>query len=129
MKNKILTADDEKNILYLYKRVFNIDNEYDILQASNGDELVKLYNESLPNSPKVIVTDKDMPSENEGLNAAKKIRSLPKGLETVIFLVSGTLTGKEKSENDKRYKDVDYTLSKPVDMFKLKEMIDEVYKK
>ena len=82
MNSKILIIDDEKDIVYLLRDFFTL-NDFDVITAMNtADALLKVKNE-----PDLILLDINMPGMN-GIEFCKKIRneiSCP-----IIFLTART---------------------------------------
>lgn len=87
MKEKILIADDEEDILTMLKDYFEI-NDYEVFAVSCGEDAIK----KISVNPDIILLDISMP-ETDGIEVCKKIRnsvSCP-----IIFLTART------EENDK----------------------------
>lgn len=80
---KILLVDDEPDIRELVG--YNLANEgYQILEAEDGEEAVKIANE---NQPHLIIMDVMMPNM-DGITACEQIRQNPKLQATVIMFLS-----------------------------------------
>ena len=69
MKNKILIADDEADILSMLDSFFR-SKDYDVLMASNGEEALK----QVEHNPDIILLDINMPGL-DGLEVCERIRN------------------------------------------------------
>ncbi|MGD9809262.1 MAG: response regulator transcription factor [Deferribacterales bacterium] len=116
---KVLIADDElrlRKVVSLHMKK----SGFDIIEASNGLQAVKLAEE---HSPDVIVLDVMMP-EKTGLEACAELKANEKFANTPIIL----LTAMADSEDMKKGTDAgaDAYLTKP---FSPKELIDVIKSK
>jgi CheY-like chemotaxis protein len=68
-KKKVLVADDESSVLYSVRRILG--NEHSIIEASNGEQAVRL---AQTHKPDIIFMDTMMP-EKDGLTALSEIRA------------------------------------------------------
>jgi two-component system alkaline phosphatase synthesis response regulator PhoP len=68
-RKTVLIADDEPSVLYSVKRILG--NEYSIIEASNGEQAVRL---AQSHKPDIIFMDTLMP-EKDGLIALSEIRA------------------------------------------------------
>lgn len=83
MKNfKILIADDDKNIQFAFRKVFERES-YDVISADDGDEVIKKIE---IHSPNVIFMDISMP-KMDGLITLSEIRK--RGINTPVILITG----------------------------------------
>ena len=90
-EKKILIVDDEpRNLKILHKR---LDPFYDLVEASSGEEALKLIDEGLV--PGLVVLDIMMPGI-DGYQVAAKLRENPRIKLTKIILVSGKAMIDEK---------------------------------
>lgn len=80
---KILCVDDEPNVLRALQRIF-IDDEYEIVTATSGEEGLKILNEFKPFQ--VVISDYRMPAIN-GVEFLKSVYQ--KWPETVRIILSG----------------------------------------
>ena len=69
---KILVVEDDDQIRTLIKRMLEGENEYDVSEAQNGDEAIKLVRKT---EYDLIITDIIMP-EKEGIETIKEIRQI-----------------------------------------------------
>ena len=84
MKNKILIADDEKDLLEMMKNHFESEG-YIVQTATSGEEAVEKYQAFRPD---LIILDLILP-EKDGVEACIEIRNIPKSKEPAIaFLTS-----------------------------------------
>lgn len=80
---KILIADDDDVMRLMVKRMMEHD-DYDILEATNGEECLKIFYEQLP---EVILLDAMMPVM-DGFTACERIQSSPEGKGTPILMIT-----------------------------------------
>lgn len=83
LKAKILIAEDEIAQQELLR--YNLEAEgYDLTIADNGEDAVLLFEEE---EPDLVILDWMMPRQS-GIEACRQIRSLPKGREIPIIMLS-----------------------------------------
>lgn len=82
MNNKILIVDDEKDILFLLRDFFTL-NDFDVFTASDAMNALELIDEK----PDIILLDVNMPEMN-GIELCKRIRN--KIECPIIFLTART---------------------------------------
>ncbi|TGM81756.1 PAS domain S-box protein [Leptospira mtsangambouensis] len=116
--NKILVVEDNPVNLGLMKNfIKRILPEVKILEAQNGEEAVRVFQEE---TPSLILMDIQMPVMN-GYDATKEIRKLPKGKTLPIIAVTAGIIAGEKDKclevgmND--------YISKPVQKENLKRIV------
>lgn len=80
---KILIADDDDVMRLMVKRMMEHD-DYDILEATNGEECLKIFYEQMP---EVILLDAMMPVM-DGFTACERIQSSPDGKGTPILMIT-----------------------------------------
>lgn len=119
MERKILIVDDDETNLKLLRVIFQ-NAGYEILEAKNGEEAVKQAKEK---SPALILMDLRMPVM-DGITATKIIKSEPSTAKIpVIIITSFAMVGdSERIISESR---CDGYISKPIDVKKLKEIIDK----
>jgi len=117
---KILIIDDEAPIRKLLRKLFE-KNEYKVLEATNGIQGIKLFNEQHPD---LIISDLIMP-EKEGLETIRDIKKLNPHVP-IIAISGGGIT------DPKMYLDLaskfgaTRTFSKPIDNKVLLSAIKEI---
>jgi len=79
---KILIIDDEAPVRRVLKKLFERNN-YDILEANNGNKGIKLFKEQHPD---LIISDLIMP-EKEGLETIQELKKLDP--DAKIIAISG----------------------------------------
>jgi two-component system NtrC family sensor kinase len=82
-KTKILCVDDEKSVLKSLKRLF-MDDDYDILTASSGEEGLHTLEKASPIS--VVISDYRMPGMN-GVDFLQKVHN--RWPDTIRIVLSG----------------------------------------
>ncbi len=95
MPKKILIADDDINLRGAYKILFS--SEYDVVEASNGRELVE---KAFEVKPDIIITDIVMPALS-GYRAIQKLDRDKKFKNTVVVFNSGNITDQDIYEMHK----------------------------
>ena len=84
LQTKVLLVEDE-GIIRMMMAEFLEDEGYDVMEAWNGDEAVRLLNE--PNHFHILFTDVQMPGNQDGVDVAIHARRLYPRLP--VLVVSG----------------------------------------
>lgn len=113
---KILIVDDDKNIRYSLKRMFE-DKGKSVITAKNGKEALDILDKEMP---ELVVMDIMMPGMN-GLQALKEMRKDWPKLLVIIMTAFGTT---ETAIEAMRLGAYDYIL-KPFDVKKMWELIEK----
>jgi CheY-like chemotaxis protein len=94
-KKKVLVADDESSVLYSVRRILG--NEHSIIEASNGEQAVRL---AQTHKPDVIFMDTMMP-EKDGLTALSEIRAneATKAIPVIMLTGAGYELNKKLAES------------------------------
>ncbi len=108
---KILIADDDKNIRFAFKKAFESKN-IDVVSADNGKDVLRIIGVEKPN---LIFLDVSMPGKN-GLDVLEELNECKVDIPVVIITGFGTMATAIKAVQLGAY---DY-ISKPLD-------IDEIY--
>ncbi len=121
-RQRVLVVDDNKDSAQTLGMMLQIMGN-DVRTAHDGLEAVEKAQEYLP---KVILLDLGMPKLN-GYDVCRRIREQAWGASMVII----ALTGWGQAEDRQRTKEAgfDHHLVKPVDVAKLKELLDEAAKR
>jgi CheY-like chemotaxis protein len=82
-KKKVLVADDESSILYSVRRILG--NEHFVIEASNGEQAVRL---AQTHKPDIIFMDTLMP-EKDGLTALSEIRANENTKTIPVIMLTG----------------------------------------
>ncbi len=82
-KKKVLVADDESSVLYSVRRILG--NEHSIIEASNGEQAVRL---AQTHKPDIIFMDTMMP-EKDGLTALSEIRANDDTKTIPVIMLTG----------------------------------------
>ncbi|MFQ5650001.1 MAG: sigma-54-dependent transcriptional regulator [bacterium] len=110
-KNKILIADDDKNILFAFRKTFESDG-FTVVTATTGAEaLEKVESER----PTLIFMDITMP-EKSGLEALKEIKERGFNVPVVVITGYGTMQTAVKAVQHGAYE----YLTKPLDVDKVR---------
>ena len=80
----ILLVEDDLNIRSLFRKIL-IANGYEVIEASNGEEALKLY-EELKEKPELIILDHLMPKKS-GLEVTKEL--LERHNKQNILIITG----------------------------------------
>lgn len=113
---KVLLVDDNA----LYRAAFRRNlllNNYDVTEAENGEEAVKVWQESRPD---VVITDLSMRTPSEGLDVIRSLKQLDPLLPVVMISAVGTF---EEGAEAQRL-GAERVLSKA----KIDDQIEELYK-
>jgi CheY-like chemotaxis protein len=82
-KKKVLVADDEPSVLYSVGRILG--NEHSIIEASNGEQAVRL---AQTHKPDIIFMDTMMP-EKDGLTALSEIKANEDTKTIPVIMLTG----------------------------------------
>lgn len=122
MNNKILIADDDKNLLELYRGIFENDDELDffcetksndfkVYTFEDGKYLLDYIKEEYSKGERVPICILDMRmSIIDGLETSKRLRSIDKNIYIIIVTAYSDISAKDIREN---LKDNIYFLRKP----------------
>ena len=80
-KLKVIFAEDEKETRQNIVSYINNRYDFEIIEASNGQEAWEAYLEYKPN---ILITDLSMP-EMDGLELIEKIRDIDKDLKIIVI--------------------------------------------
>ena len=117
---KILIIDDEAPVRKLLKKLFE-KNNYEVLEAANGIQGIKLFNEQHPD---LIISDLIMP-EKEGLETIREIKKSNPDVP-IIAISGGGLADPKIYLNIARNLGAVRTFSKPIDNEILLSTIKEI---
>lgn len=119
MKKRILAVDDSESILAVVSTT--LDDEYEVVTASDGGEAIRILNEDLHID--LIITDLNMPKA-DGIQVIKSARSLSKFALTPILM----LTTESQMQKKQEAKDAGATgwIVKPFQPENLKAVIKKV---
>jgi YesN/AraC family two-component response regulator len=117
---KILIIDDEPSIQKMLKRLLE-KNEYDVIQAANGNEGIKKFKEYTPD---LIITDLIMP-EKEGLETIRELKKINPDVKVIAISGGGLNDPKMYLDLAAKFGAVKI-FSKPVDNDRLLSAIKEV---
>jgi two-component system alkaline phosphatase synthesis response regulator PhoP len=82
-RKKVLVADDEPSVLYSVRRILG--NEHSVIEASNGEQAVRL---AQTHKPDIIFMDMMMP-EKDGLTALSEIRANEDTKTIPVIMLTG----------------------------------------
>ena len=111
MRNKILVADDEKNMLWAIKAALKKE-DYDIITASDGKDAVEKFKE---NMPQLVILDLKMP-RMDGMEALRQIKSISQKVSVIMITAHGSV---DSAIEAMKIGALDY-ISKPFDVEELK---------
>ena len=117
---KILVADDDLDMVYLLKEIFQ-KHGFEVVTAHDGYEALKVLK---TNTPDLMVVDLTMPSMN-GWQFTMKVRRDERFKATPIIVLSGLLEGDCEPE---KFDSVSAYVVKPFDVFKLIDKMKELLK-
>jgi DNA-binding NtrC family response regulator len=116
----ILIMDDEAQIRKMLKKVLE-KNGYDVIEAVNGNQGIKLYKELLP---ELIITDLIMP-EKEGLESIRELKKINPDVKIIAMSGGGIVDPKVYLNLAVKLGAV-HTFAKPVDNENLLSTIKEI---
>lgn len=113
---KILVADDDKNVLFMISELLARQN-YEILQAVNGDQAIK---EAIALHPDLIVLDIMMPLK-DGIEVCRTLKSSPATSDIKIIMLTAKTSGKDIEAG--MMAGADHYMTKP---FRLNELTSKI---
>lgn len=115
---KILIADDESNLRFILREIFNSD-DYDLYEACDGEEALNL---SLQIKPDIIILDVAMPKIT-GCEVAKRLHK--SNLKSKIIMLSAKA---QKSDIKSGLQaGANYYITKPFDFNELISVVNKAY--
>src|SRR5260221_9535256 len=117
--NKLLLIDDETDVQYSFKRIFD-SPEIELTTASSGEEALRLIPKVKPD---LVIMDVRMGGMN-GLETLRRIRQMDSKLLVILMTAYGTTQTAIEAMKLGAY---DYLL-KPFDVPKLKELVNNALK-
>jgi len=117
---KILIIDDEAPVRKMLKKLFER-NDYEVLEAANGIQGLKLFNEQHPD---LIISDLIMP-EKEGLETIRELKKLNPDVRIIAISGGGITDPKMYLDLASKFGAV-RTFSKPIDNEILLSAIKEI---
>ncbi|WP_106831541.1 hybrid sensor histidine kinase/response regulator transcription factor [Parabacteroides pacaensis] len=118
---KLLVVDDNDQIRWFLKHIFS--NEYQILEARNGQEGIDL---ALKEQPNIILCDVMMPVK-DGFEVCKEIKTNPKTFQTPVIMLTAKVESEDVIAGIETGAD-DY-ITKPFDVEILKSKIRHLLKR
>ncbi len=91
----IFTVDDDKDIMKVYRDVFQMKNHDIVAEAQDGEEAIRIF-KAMKKCPDIIIMDHRMPAKN-GLEAMKDIRNI-NPLQGIIFVTADSEAAKRAIE-------------------------------
>ncbi len=116
----ILVVDDQLGVRRLLFETFKEDN-HSVEMAANGIDAIKLLQSFHPD---LIIMDMKMPGMN-GIDTLWKIRALNKNVNVIMMTAYGDAQNMEQA----RELDVIHYMSKPFDLFELRDKVKEIFSK
>jgi YesN/AraC family two-component response regulator len=104
----LIVEDDDVTKMLLYGILEN--PEYQILEASNGNEAIKLFKKYKPD---LVITDIIMP-EKEGIETIKTLKQIDPDVKIIAISGGGTIEAEEYLKVAKNVGAI-YTFEKPID--------------
>lgn len=124
MRSVYLADDDADDRLLFEEALMEVSHNVELTTANNGEQLMKILDQTTPPPPHLIFLDLNMPLKNgfECLEAIKKDKKL-KHIPVVIFSTSC-----QKEAIDNVYsKGADYYICKPDNFQKLKTVLNQMF--
>jgi DNA-binding response OmpR family regulator len=119
-KRKVLIADDDNDLRGMTKEFFESEN-FDVIEASNGEDALRL---ALEEKPDLILTDIIMP-KMDGVELMQKVREDEWGKNVPIIALSNVDT----SEGIAKAMDSNVTTYLVKNNWKLEEIVEKVKEK
>lgn len=108
MEKRLLIVDDDKTILYAYKRLF----QFAGVKVDTAKSLEKAHSYMKKNNYRAVVTDLRLTPENrqEGLQILQAMKNLNQDTKLILITAYGNFEVKKKAEE----LGIDYYFEKPV---------------
>lgn len=120
-RRKILVVDDNRDISFSLAMILEIIG-HDVATANRGAEALALMEKYRPD---IVLLDIGMP-DMDGYEVCRRIRETSYGRETIIIALTGW--GQEEDRRKSQEAGFDAHLVKPLDMEKLKLLLDDLEK-
>lgn len=114
---RILIADDEKDLRFVLREVFEDYKQYDVYEAKDGDEALDM---ALRLQPDLILLDVMMPGRT-GYDVAQEI--VKRQIGSIIIMLSAKAQKSDMEEGLK--KGADYYIKKPFDLMELMRLVEK----
>ncbi len=121
MSLRVLVVDDDAQIRFLLQKMFELEG-YEVTVAFNGEEALRIYREK-PSD--VVITDIFMPGK-EGLETIVELRSEFPNSKIIAISGGGSHVRKGDALHAALKLGANRTFSKPFDLLKLKEAVQEL---
>lgn len=120
----ILVVDDEPDVLK-YLETILIDNGFDVISATNGEECIEKANSEKPD---LITLDISMPSES-GVRAFRDLQENPATSNIPVIIITGISNEFKRFISSRKHVNppIDY-FEKPVDREELLKRIKKILK-
>ncbi|MBU5313496.1 sigma-54 dependent transcriptional regulator [Tissierella carlieri] len=114
MKNKILIADDEPNMIWALKRALNKEG-YEVMSVENGEEAIEIFKKQ---EPDLVILDLKMP-KIDGMDALRMIKEISPKMPVIMITAHGST---KVAVEAMKVGALDY-ISKPFDIEELRMII------
>lgn len=115
-----MVVDDQLGVRRLLYEVFKEEGHL-VKMAENGNEALRILKEF---TPELIIMDMKMPELN-GLDTLKEIRTFNKEVQVIMMTAYGDAHNMENAQEQ----GVKHYISKPFDLFELRDYVREILKK
>ena len=88
---KIFIIDDDRDILNLYSKIFELNGFHVVGMASNGVEALNMLKDSIP-KPDIIIIDYYMPIIN-GIETAQRILEIDNSFRIIMISADSSIEG------------------------------------
>jgi two-component system alkaline phosphatase synthesis response regulator PhoP len=119
MTKKILIADDEQPLRLLVRATLG-DEDYEILEASDGQETLEVARRE---RPKLLLLDIQMPEKN-GFEVCEQLKSDPATADIVVVML--TVKSQQTDKERGRAVGADYYFTKPFSPLQLLQLVDRI---
>ncbi len=108
---KILVADDDPDFLSICRTILKAE-DYQVLEAANGDQALELMHRDRPD---LLLLDVMMSTTLEGVDVCQELRSDPELKDVPIVMISSIATSEYAAEfPDDEHIPIDAWISKPI---------------
>lgn len=114
---KILVVDDQFGVRLMLFETFSED-QHEVEMAENGTEALRLF---IASEPDLILMDMKMPGMN-GIETLRQIRAIDRQVDVIMMTGYGDIQNMEQTQD----LGILHYVSKPFDLFELREQVSEI---
>ena len=118
-QKRVLYVEDNSANFALVKRILQIGDSYEVLQAHSGPEALETTQAERPD---LILLDLDLP-EMSGIEVTRRLKGDPEFREIPIVIVTASVMKRERTQALDA--GADHFVEKPFDIAELRRLVDQ----